>query len=228
MDVRIFVAAVMASVITASFLINIYLFYSGYYPRAEGPAVEKLSSTSTVYEIKRPLFPLIVNTTEGVVRVPVEGRINVFVPQYVNCPDICHIETLIMLYVMEKTVEAGISDRIVWVTVEVDPWRSEPGIVARYMRDMAGDLYGKVDWIWILEKGDKLEKIWKQLGIVAQRDDKTGLIGHTAGFYIADENGTLLYYIKPKSTVLENAWENPKDIGDGLWELLKHLAKSEE
>ncbi len=226
MDSRVFVMIVMATVITASFLINIYLFYSGYYPRAEGVAVKKLSSTSTVYEIKRPMFPLVVETTAGKVKVPVEGKINVFVPQYVNCPDICHIETLIMLYVMEKTLEAGISDRIVWVTVEVDPWSSKPEVVEEYMKDMAADLYGKVDWIWIVEKGDKLEKLWKQLNIVVQKDEKTGLIGHTAGFYIIDAKGTLLYYIKPKSTILENAWENPKDIGDGLWELLDYLARN--
>jgi len=216
----------MVSVITASFLINIYLYYSGYYPRAKGPAIEKLSTTSTVYEVKKPMFPLIVNTTGGVIKVPVDGKIYVFVPQYVNCPDICHIETLIMLYVMEKTVESGISDRIVWVTVEVDPWHSKPDIVLRYMHDRAGDIYDKVNWVWVLEKGDKLEKLWRQLGINVEMDERTGLIGHTAGFYIVNGEGTLLYYVKPKSTVLENAWKNPKDIGDGLWELLKYLAES--
>ena len=217
---------VVAFILGFSISMNLLLYFEGYYKKASKDVQDLIGPSSAVYQINRSMFPMILETTEGPIRIPIEGRINVFVPQYVNCPDICHIESMIMTYVMEKSIQEGFNDRIAWVTVEVDPWSTNESAVREYMESVAGDkLERGVLWVWVTEKGEKLEKLWGQLGIRAQKDPYTGLVGHTAGFYIVDgDTGMILYYIKPNTVPGSNAWEKPYDVAQGLYRLLKEMA----
>ncbi len=230
MNIRItHLVATFAIILGISLSLNLYLYFEGYYKKAPENIASLLDESSDVYQVNKSMFPMEVYTTEGNIVIPVEGKINVFVPQYVNCPDICHIETTIMLYAMNKSIEKGFNDKIVWVTVEVDPWNSNETAVREYMSGTAGDMLDEVTWIWVLEKGDKLEKLWGQLGIRAQLDNTTGLVGHTAGFYIVDGDGNMiLYYIKPKNIPGTTAWENPLQVAQGLAALLEKLASEKE
>ena len=226
MNIRVVhIVAVFAFILGVSLSLNLYLYFEGYYAKAPEDISSLLGKSSDIYQVNKSMFPMNLYTTDGNIIIPVRGKINVFVPQYVNCPDICHIETSIMLYAMNKSIEEGFNDKIVWVTVEVDPWHSNETIVREYMRKSAGDMLDKVKWIWILEKGDKLEKLWGQLGIKAQLDNTTGLVGHTAGFYIVDgDSRIILYYIKPKNIPGSTAWEDPLEVARGLSALLEKLA----
>lgn len=223
-----FIFLVVALVISLSVSINAYMYFEGYYPKAETEASSSLEEVAGVFDVSIPLFPLEVNVTDGEevfeVEVPVRGKITVFVPQYVNCPDVCHIESMVMLGVMSKLVKDGLAGEVVWVTVEVDPWGSTPEAVKSYMKSMAGSLYRRFTWYWVLDKGEKLEKLWGQIGIQAEKDPNTGLVGHTAGFYIADKSGTLLYYVKPKVGITGSGWEKPGELAEGIYRLIKEMA----
>ncbi|MEB3860086.1 MAG: SCO family protein [Desulfurococcales archaeon] len=225
-----FVFAVVSLVISMSIGINAYMYFEGYYPKAESEASRGLDDVASVFNLSLPLFPLTVTVTNGEeelqVEVPVKGKITVFVPQYINCPDICHIESMVMLRVMSKLVNDGLAGEVVWVTVEVDPQSSTREGAEAYMKKIAGSLYGEFTWYWVLEKGEKLEKLWGQIGIQAERDPNTGLVGHTAGFFIADRNGVLLYYVRPKIGITESGWERPGDLANGIYELIKEMAAS--
>lgn len=219
-----YMAATLVVILGFSISLNLYLYFEGYYKKAGETIQDLMGPSSDVFQVNKSLFPMELETTAGVMRIPVEGRINVFVPQYINCPDICHIESMIMVYVMNKSLEEGWADRVVWVTVEVDPWGTSEEGIREYMEGIAGPLLRQgVTWVWVLDTGEGLEKLWGQLGIMAQKDPETGLVGHTAGFYIADGDGFLLYYIKPKTTAVGNAWENPRDVAEGLYRVLRHM-----
>ncbi|MCE4602054.1 MAG: SCO family protein [Desulfurococcales archaeon] len=221
-------AATLVFILGFSISLNLYLYFEGYYKKAQPEIQTLMGDSSDVFQVNKSMFPMELETTVGNIRVPVGGVINVFVPQYVNCPDICHIETMIMLYVMNKSLEEGWADRVVWITVEVDPWNTTEEGVREYMEGVAGPLLDKgVTWIWVLDRGAGLTKLWGQLGIMSQKDSETGLVGHTAGFYIVDENGFIMYYIKPKTTAIGNAWEKPRDVAEGLYKILRHLALEE-
>ncbi len=221
-------AATLVFILGFSISLNLYLYFEGYYKKAQPEIQDLMGDSSDVFQVNKSMFPMELETTGGHLRIPVEGVINVFVPQYINCPDICHIETMIMMYVMNKSVEEGWADRVAWITVEVDPWSTSEEGVREYMEGVAGPLLEKgVTWIWVLDRGERLEKLWGQLGIKSQKDPETGLVGHTAGFYIVDGDGFIRYYIKPKTTAVGNAWENPRDVAEGLYKVLRHLALEE-
>ncbi|MCE4613122.1 MAG: SCO family protein [Desulfurococcales archaeon] len=222
-----FVFLVMTLVISMSVGINAYMYFEGYYPKAREEVSKTLEDVAGVFNLSSPMFPLMVNVTDGErvfeAEVPVKGKITIFVPQYVNCPDICHIESMVMMGVMSKLVRDGLAGEVVWVTVEVDPEGSTSKDVMAYMRSIAGSLYGEFTWYWVLNKDEKLEKLWGQIGIQAERDPNTGLVGHTAGFYIADRNGVLLYYVRPNIGITESGWDRPGDLAEGIYRLVKGM-----
>lgn len=64
------------------------------------------------FVVNRLIFPVQVNDTIGLVEIPVKGKVNVVVPQYVRCPNICHLETIIMIYVMKELEREGYGDKV--------------------------------------------------------------------------------------------------------------------
>lgn len=217
LDITIKLVLAASLVLIFSVAINIYTAKEGYYKRAEGDVFERYNRVVLVYSPDRPIFPLKVNTIDGPMQVPVGGKVNVFVPQYVNCPDICHFETMIMLYVMNRTVEEGLSDKIVWITIEVDPEGSNPEAARAYMRGMARDLLDKVNWTWIIDDPEEMKRVYLLFDMRVQKDKETGLVGHTAGFFLVDEEGRLKYYVRPRS------WEDLVGVGNALFEILREM-----
>ncbi|WP_062661900.1 SCO family protein [Aeropyrum camini] len=132
------------------------------------------------------LFPVTIPSTQGTVSVPIEGKVNIIVPQYVRCPDVCHYETLIMKSLMIKLSQENSIDNVVFVTVEVDPWRGTLEEAEAYIREATASLGFNPPWIWVGGDREALETIYKQLGISVQLDSSSGLVVHTAGFYIVD------------------------------------------
>ena len=157
--------------------------------------------------------------------MPVEGKVTVFIPQYVRCPDICHYETTIMKYLMLKLEEEGLLDEVVFVTVEVDPWRGTLQDAERYIRDNLEPLGVDANWLWLSgDDIDALRRLWLQLGVSVQRDPVTGLVQHTAGFYVVSRSGTLMYFIGPTS----EGWKAPDRVADALYIVLKAVLEGKE
>ncbi len=214
-------------ILIGALAVALFSISASLYTYLRGPGVDVeggLLDPIPAYTINRLLFPVHVNSTLGLIEVPVKGKINIFVPQYVKCPDLCHLETLAMLYAMEIMVGKGLLEDVVWITVDVDPWGSTMEYVENYMRARAGVvglevIVDKGAWIWILDSEDKLKQVWSQLGIRVERS-KTGLVAHTAGFIIVDENGYIRYHVNPRD------WANLTAIANRIVELVENIRSS--
>ncbi len=206
--------------------VNTYTVMIGVYPIVTGGGLEDYGKYVKVYYVGQHLFPLKINSTAGEVTVPIEGKVNVFVPQYVRCPDVCHYETNIMRYAMLKLQEDGLLDRVVFVTVEVDPWKGTVEEARQYIEESTEPLGIEPNWIWVGSEGDieTLKKLWIQLGITVQRDPETGLIQHTAGFYIVSENGFYLYFVGPTP----DGWKAQDKVAEALYLVIKAVVNGEE
>jgi len=220
---RIF-ALFAVSVVIIALGVNVYSIMFGVFPRLVGGDVEYLNEYARIYAPETYIFPVVVNSTGGETMVPVRGKITVFVPQYVKCPDICHLETLIMLGTFQKLHSEGILDRFLFVSVEVDPWSGSLEAAREYIEDRAGLLGFDPPWIWVFDDNETLRVIWQQLGIRVERDPITGLVIHTAGFYIVDDKGRLMYVVAPK----DEGWRNPDKVAEGLSIILRKMALGEE
>ncbi len=79
---------------------------------------------------------------------------------------------------------------------------------------------GPVEWYWVTGTVEALRDFWMEPGMIVGLDPKTGLVMHTAGFYLVDSNGVLRYYIKLADSTLEVA----ADISRGLYEIVASMA----
>lgn len=161
-----------------------------------------------------------VSSTIGNITIPIPGKINVMTPQYIRCPDICHWETYVLVYLMNRTISYGLSGNIVFVTIDVDPWRDSYGDVTSYQRSRAGDLLDKVSWIWVLGDVDSMTRVWENFRIFVARS-QDGLITHSAGFYIFDKDGKIIYMVQPT----DEGWRNLDKLAPRVWDLLYKIAK---
>ena len=208
-----------------SLAVNMYTVLFGVYPVITGGGLGDYGDYVRVYYVKEKIYPVTLDSTAGRVTVPVEGKVTVFIPQYVRCPDICHYETTIMKYLMLKLEEEGLLDEVVFVTVEVDPWRGTLQDAERYIRDNLEPLGVDANWLWLSgDDIDALRRLWLQLGVSVQRDPVTGLVQHTAGFYVVSRSGTLMYFIGPTS----EGWKAPDRVADALYIVLKAVLEGKE
>ena len=217
------VMMVVALLFVAGYTINVYSAASGGLPRVDSGELGDLSRYVEVYYINQKMFPTTVESTEGAVTVPVKGKVNIVTPQYVRCPDICHMETTIMLYVAERLGEEGLLDEVVFVTVDVDPWEGSLEAAESYMETQMSRASYKPNWVWLFDSLDRMERIYKQLGLTVQRDPETGLVVHTGGFYIVTDKGTLLYYIR----ITDEGWRSLDKAGEALYSIVKTILKGE-
>ncbi|MCE4613503.1 MAG: SCO family protein [Desulfurococcales archaeon] len=184
-------------------------------PSEEERPVETISGIN-VLKWNRPVESLRVETSKGPMEIPVKGKVNVVVPQYVNCPDICHLESLMMKYAMKKAIEEGLEDEVVWVTIDVDPWNGSMEAAVNYMESIAGELLGEIEWIWVLDDLDNMRRVYDAYTMAVERDNETGLVTHTALFYIVDRNGVLVYIVQPN-------WDDIAGTGAVLWSKIKEV-----
>lgn len=233
----IYVGVVLAAVIAliASSLITGFPLQLGSpgSPSGAGLSISSISPNTLAIEYGRtrlanvikPDFSMAsmsVNSTVGNITIPVKDKITLMTFQYIRCPDICHWETYVYVYLMNKTASYGLSRDIVFVTLEVDPWRSTFEDVIAYQKSRAGGLLNKVSWVWVLEGPDEMAKVWENFRVFVARDPGTGLITHSAGFYIFDRSGEIKYMVFPT----EDGWKNLDKLAQGIWDLLYGVAKS--
>ena len=178
----------------------------------------------SIIEFQKPAPRISIGSTEGTITVPIQGKVNVMTPQYTHCPDICPLETIMLLYVMNKSIEYGYNDDIVFITINVDPWRDNEEIAKKYMEQTAGPYLDKIKWIWMVDTVENMKKVWEAYKVAVEKDFETGLVAHTGGFYIIDKNGTWLYFVAPST----EGWSNPKEFAKGLWLIIKSVVEGKE
>lgn len=189
----------------------------------EGGEYIKVDSTVLANVIKNPNFSITTiyaNSTHGNISLPIKGRVSIMTFQYIRCPDICHWESYVFVYLMNKTASYRLGNDIVFVTIEVDPWRSTFEDVISYQRNKAGKLLDSVSWIWVLDSVDKMIEIWRDFRIFVARSDD-GTITHSAGFYIFDRDGRLVYIILPT----QDGWRNLDKLAQEVWNIAYSIAK---
>ena len=224
------VALVVGLVFVLAITVNLYSVFFGVYPVVTGGELDDYSKYVKVYYVGQHMYPITVKGVSidgerGEFTVPIEGTVNVFLPQYVRCPDICHYETNIIRYVMVKLDKEGLLDKVVFVTIDVDPWKGTEDEALQYMRENVEPLGIQPRWIWVGSDTDieKLKNLWIQLGITVQRDPETGLIQHTGGFYIVSEKGFYLYYVGPTP----DGWKAQDKVAEALYMVLKAVIQGE-
>ncbi len=120
----------------------------------------------TIIQYNKPLSEFTVQSTFGEVTIPVKGKVNIVTPQYVNCPDVCHWETGIILYAVEVLKEKGYLDDIVIITVGTNPFYETLDQGREYQLSKMGDYIEQgLKWYWVLEPYEKQKQIWDAFGI---------------------------------------------------------------
>jgi len=219
-NLYIYIGIVAVAAVTAI----VALVVSGLLHTSSGEGVEYIKADSTVlaYVIKNPNFSIITiyaNSTHGNISLPIKVRVSIMTFQYIRCPDICHWESYVFAYLMNKTASYKLENDIVFLTIDVDPWRSTFEDVISYQRSRAGKLLDSVSWIWVLDSVDKMVEIWRDFRIFVARSDY--LITHSAGFYIFDRDGRLVYIIQPT----QDGWRNLDKLAQEMWKIIYNTVK---
>ncbi|MCE4602572.1 MAG: SCO family protein [Desulfurococcales archaeon] len=186
-------------------------------PRLESNRPADVYGTVSVSNWNKPAPVYTINSTAGPVTIPVEGKVNVLLPQYVRCPDICHLESQMMIYVMNRSIQEGWADEVVWVTVEVDPWDGTPEMAVEYQKRVAKDLLDKVNWIWLFDSVEKMQEFYDAYGIYVEKAE-SGLVNHFGGFLIIDKNGVIRYIVHPD-------WNKVYDTAQVLYDKVVELVR---
>jgi protein SCO1/2 len=219
-NLYIYIGIVAVAAVTAI----VALLVSGLLHTSSGEGVEYIKADSTVlaYVIKNPNFSITTiyaNSTHGNISLPIKARVSIMTFQYIRCPDICHWESYVFVYLMNKTASYKLGNDIVFLTIDVDPWRSTFEDVISYQRSRAGKLLDSVSWIWVLDSVDKMVEIWRDFRIFVARSDD--LITHSAGFYIFDRDGRLVYIIQPT----QDGWRNLDKLAQEMWKIIYNTVK---
>jgi protein SCO1/2 len=219
-NLYIYIGIVAVAAVTAI----VALLVSGLLHTSSGEGVEYIKADSTVlaYVIKNPNFSITTiyaNSTHGNISLPIKARVSIMTFQYIWCPDICHWESYVFVYLMNKTASYKLGNDIVFLTIDVDPWRSTFEDVISYQRSRAGKLLDSVSWIWVLDSVDKMVEIWRDFRIFVARSDD--LITHSAGFYIFDRDGRLVYIIQPT----QDGWRNLDKLAQEMWKIIYNTVK---
>ncbi len=211
MDIRIkyFILAIIVPAIIGSLLALVVAPYI-YEKKTEQLPREYITPSNqyvVVTNYTEVVEPVLVNTTAGLLEVPIGGKVNVLMPQYVSCPSVCHWITSILIYTFNLVLEEGLEEDVVFITIGVNPWSETINDAREYMEAKAGDYMARgIKWIWIYDKPDVMEKLWSEYTIFVERRED-GLVDHSAFFVVIDKNGVVRYYVSPT----EEGWIRGQD-----------------
>lgn len=166
--------------------------------------------------IGRPVTRFTVNSTKGVIEVPVPGRVNVITPQYVGCPDVCHWETAILLALFQLVYENGLTDKVAFITIGVDPWSENLDIARGYQLARAKQWLEKnIYWAWVYDNLTVMNRLWGEYEIYVERDNRTGLVTHFAGFIVVVKD-RISYLVVPTA----EGWSKPGKVAEILYNII--------
>ncbi len=168
-----------------------------------------------------PVKSFTLNSTYGPLKIPVDGKVNVVTPQYVRCPDICHWETAILLGLFEYAYEENALDKIVFITIGVDPWNESLELARTYQNIKAGKWFEKgVYWIWVYDDPSIMGEVWKEYRIYVEKNWTNYLVTHWGGFLIV-KDGVIRYVASPTL----DGWASPAKTAEYIWVILREELK---
>lgn len=94
------------------------------------------------------------------------GKIIVIEPNLTLCQETCPLDTAAFTSVARTVAASPVADRVVFLTISVDPQRDTPVQLSAYHR-----LFGSVSPHWILLTGKPatIKRLWKYFGVWVQR-----------------------------------------------------------
>lgn len=180
---------------------------------AEGKRQLESTQYYAIYHPNLTVPDFTVNSTNGTITIPIKGYVNIVTAQYVKCPDVCHWETDIMLATFELIKKHHAEDKIVFVTIGVDPWDENLAMARAYMEMKAGKyLRQGMKWVWVLNPVEKQLQIYKAYKISVVKHNDTRLVDHWAGFMVVVGN-KVVSVIVPTS----DGWATPHAVAEAVW-----------
>lgn len=216
-----FIVGSVVFVLALAFLVA-FIVGSVLVPWMAGNRVSPQNPYASVATLDLPVKSFNVSSTAGPLVLPVPGMVNVITPQYVGCPDVCHWETAILVALFQYVVEGGLKDRAAFVTIGVDPWSENLDIARSYQRVKAGQWLDKgILWAWVYDDVPLMERLWEEYRIYVERDNKTGLVNHFAGFIVVVD-GKIKYLVVPTA----EGWAKPAEVARILYDIIRREAIS--
>ena len=117
-----------------------------------------------------------------------KGKIVLLFFGYTSCPDVCPITLGTFKQVYDRL--GADTQNVRFVMITADPARDTPDKVAAYAARFNPEFIG------LSGSRDKLEAVWKELGVFVEKQDSGSaagyLVSHTASVYVLDQSGRLL------------------------------------
>lgn len=94
------------------------------------------------------------------------GKIIVIDPILTLCQETCPLDTTAFTQVARSTAASSAANKVVFLTISVDPTRDTPSQLAAYRK-----LYGDVspDWVLLTGAPATISRLWKYFGVWVQR-----------------------------------------------------------
>jgi protein SCO1/2 len=108
---------------------------------------------------------------------------------YTNCPpgDACPILTAKMATLQRSLENGRLSDRVVLLSVTIDPERDTPEVLKEYAQRFGAEL---ANWHFLRGDQSQTHQVTNAYGI-AHIHDASGAIGHSAVLLVVDPKGTI-------------------------------------
>jgi protein SCO1 len=144
-----------------------------------------------------PEIPLISSSGAATSLAAYRGKYIVMAPFLSLCQDECPLVTGAFIALQRDVDAAGLSKKVVFMEVTVDPWRDTPTRLSAYSKEFGAD------WPMLTGTPTNLDALWKYLGVSVQivpeeqpakTDWLTGKplaydVNHTDGYFLIDPSG---------------------------------------
>lgn len=113
-----------------------------------------------------------------------DGKVRVVEFMFTSCPDVCAPTTMAMAKMQEAIKAKGLSDRVQFITITLDPEVDTPEVLRAYSQRVGAELD---NWVFLRGEQEELQKVLRPFGFYAQKQEN-GLVAHTAKFFLVDQD----------------------------------------
>lgn len=116
-----------------------------------------------------------------------DGKVRVVEFMYTRCPDVCTPTTMAMARMQEAVEAKGWKDKVMFISVTLDPEVDTPEVLQAYSERIGADLD---NWVFLRGSEETLQEILRPYRFYSQKLDN-GLVAHTSTFYLVDQKGQI-------------------------------------
>lgn len=113
-----------------------------------------------------------------------DGKVRVVEFMYTSCPDVCAPTTMAMAKMQEAIKAKGLSDRVQFISITLDPEVDTPEVLQAYSQRVGAELD---NWVFLRGEEEKLREIVRPYSFYFQKQDN-GLVAHTSRFFLVDQD----------------------------------------